>query len=134
MNEHDYLNELLRCLSCIQRHNGLVSDLLGLLAKSGQESKFLSALLTALRILCADGADAVYVRPGQFEKLSYEKDLYSMHVNTKQVNCRILYTFSSDKPVLLYGFFEKQGHRKTDYSSATKVARSRMKEWRAKYE
>lgn len=134
MNEQDYLEELMEHLSCVRCHDKLKYDLFSILAKSGQEGKFLGVLLTALQILRIHGTDAIYVRRRQFEKLSHEAALFSMRVNLPQVNCRILYTFFRGEPVLLYGFWERQGHRKTDYSSAIKIARSRMDEWRAKYE
>lgn len=134
MNEQDFCDSLMQLLSSVLFHHDLAYDLLSLMAKSGQETKFLAALITNLHLLRIHGTDAVYVKPRAFEKLSHETDLYSMRVKTSQINCRILYAFSFDRPVLLHGFIERQGHGRTDYSSAIPAARDRMKEWRTQHE
>lgn len=134
MNEQDYYEALTNLLSQVDCHENLTDDLLALFAKSGQEARLLAVLVTALQILRIHGQDAIHVKPSQFEKLTHEADLYSMHVHTARMNCRILYMFSHGRPVLLYAFLERQGHRKTDYSGALRFARERTEEWRNQYE
>ena len=52
----------------------------------------------------------------EFENIG--QGLFSMHLTGAGFNIRVLFAFlSNNQPVLLHAFEEKQGKRRTDYSS-----------------
>lgn len=63
-----------------------------------------------------------------FESLVGVDNIYSMHIQGKTFNVRILYSFLDNGTILLYGFKEESGKRINDYSSAIQIAKKRYNE------
>ena len=118
MNKIVVLKRLSVLLSQVNYHKDFPADLINLLSNSGQEAKFLTIFQERLKILLRYGPETVNILPSKFEHLKGTgENLYSMHVNTKDLNIRILYTFESDGTLLLLPFHERQGKSKTNYTN-----------------
>ena len=61
-----------------------------------------------------------------FEKLTNEKDLYSIHRPNSRKNVRIIYTIIDRKIIILLTVFLEKN--KSDYQNAISVAKSRLKQ------
>lgn len=70
----------------------------------------------------------------QIEKLKNSSDLYSMHLESKNFNYRILFSFMENGETLLHLFYERQGKRHTDYSRHTPIAQIRLQELKEELE
>lgn len=58
-----------------------------------------------------------------------DKDYYSLHIQNKIVNIRMLMTFSNENcPMFLAAFFEKAGKRVSDYSQWLMVIKERYEQ------
>lgn len=58
-----------------------------------------------------------------------DKDYYSLHIQDKIVNIRMLMTFSAEgNPIFLATFFEKSGKRISDYSQWVPIIKERYKQ------
>lgn len=131
MNKDDTLSYLVRYLCGFLYHEGLIEELLKIIAVSGAELQFFKLLLVRLRQLSSLGIHAVKLR--EFEKIG--SGLYSMHFAGTNFNIRILYAFMpDDRPVLLIPFYERAGKRKTDYTPYIEPALSRFAELKEEYE
>jgi len=125
MNLKEFLKKLKERLSSFEVHSNVIGEIADALKKSGNEVLFLSILLTRLQTLDDYGIEAV--RHSQFELLG--QGVFSMHLESKQFNVRILYMFSSSSdPILLHAFYERAGHSATDYTGKIKLARQRFAE------
>lgn len=118
-----YLGEYLGTFRC---HASLFGDIVDIIARSGYERSFFALLIVQLRILAAQGQNAIQF-PG-FERLKHaEGELYSMHLDGRDFNLRILYSFLPDHtPVLLTTFFERAGKRTSDYTPYIPAAKERL--------
>lgn len=99
--------------------------------KRGNDIDLLAEFETQLSNLKKYGRDAAVVFPSsRFEKLKYKgtEQLFSMHVDTNEVNYRIIYTCLDDGTILLHGFFERAGKKATDYTSAIPKAQTRLQD------
>ena len=131
MNKITAFKRLIILLRQFRYHEDFVNDLIGLLYNSGQEAAFLKVFEARLKILLQHGANAIRISPQNFEHLKKTGDnLYSMHVDTKDLNIRILYTFEEDGTVLLLPFHERGGKRKTNYTNYIPSALKRKKEYK----
>ena len=125
MNRKNILTELMELLSGIDLHASLVDEIIDIIAKSGNEPQIFKQFKKLLRILLALGINAV--QHLEFERLN--ETLYSMHIDGKGYNLRILYAFlSSGTPTLLLCFYEREGKRVTDYTTYLDHAKARLKE------
>lgn len=130
MNKESVLKVLLTYLSSISYHLDLPQELLSQITGSGFELKFFSLLVSRLRQLSIQGIQATVLK--EFEPLG--EGLYSMHLAGKGFNIRILYGFMPNgQPALLHAFYEREGKKKTDYSSHIPVAKSRLDELRGEF-
>jgi hypothetical protein len=127
MNKADVLALLLQYLSDILCHNDFVPELISLIAGSGYELKFFGMLNARLLVLSSLGVQATVTK--EFEPLT--DGLYSMHLAGRDFNIRIIYAFLQNRqPVLLSAFHEREGKKKTDYSSYIPVAKNRLLQMR----
>ncbi len=110
-------------------HPDLVSDLVDVLRNSGNEKAFLSMFFKNLDFLKEYGIYAHIQSTKQFEKLKNSSNIFSMHIQRKGFNIRILYSFLPDNTILLHGFYEREGKRNTDYSKPIILAEERLKEY-----
>lgn len=124
MKKEEFIKLLAEHLNNIQWHPALLPELLDLLKRTGQEKQFLAMLSKRLKFLQSEGTSAT--QHEEFERL--EDNIYSMHISSKQMNIRILYSFLNDGSVLLHAFYERAGKRHTDYTDTIKLARTRLKE------
>ena len=125
MNEREFLRQLAVALSSICIHDRLLIEIREELKRSGQEREFVSILLQRLKFLLAHGVHAV--KHPQFEPIAH--GIYSMHIELRSCNIRILYGFlSNQQPALLLAFHERAGHRRTDYTGKDTVAVNRLAE------
>lgn len=104
-----------------------LSDITKIVNESGNEFSFLKKFLYALSILDEYKDTAPIKMSNLFESLKEYSNLYSMKIKL-QANIRILYSIDSNGTVLLYGFYERGGKRKTNYKNAIPIALERYKE------
>ena len=106
-----YLEEYLGTFRC---HASLFGEIAGIIAKSGYERTFFTLLVVQLRVLAAQGRNAIQF-PG-FERLKHSNsELYSMHLDGRDFT-----------PVLLTAFFERGGKRTSDYTPYIPAAKERL--------
>lgn len=60
-----------------------------------------------------------------------DEDYYSLHLQNKTVNIRLIMTFDGNIPVFLVAFFEREGKRVTDYSRWERVMKERYNQIRS---
>lgn len=125
MNRANILTELIEILSGIDLHKSLVDEIIDIIAKSGNELQIFKQFKKLLRILLDLGVNAI--QHLEFERLN--EAMYSMHIDGKGYNLRILYAFlPSGSPTLLLCFYERGGKRVTDYTTYIDPAKTRLKE------
>lgn len=126
MNRDSILSYLEEYLGTFRCHANLFGDIVDIIARSGYERSFFALLIVQLRILAAQGQNAIQF-PG-FERLKHAGgELYSMHLDGRDFNLRILYSFLPDRtPVLLTTFFERGGKRTSDYTPYIPAAKERL--------
>ena len=109
MNKVKLIAELQTLLNSFTVHENLIDELKKIIGHSGSEKSFLAKLKYGLTFLKQYGTRAHLQPTNQFEKLTGTIDLYSMHIQGKTFNVRILYSFLDDGTVLLHGFHEDYG-------------------------
>lgn len=131
MNRELFMLRLLHELSNFRYFDGLITEILDLLAQSGKEAAFLSLLTMRLRQLSVWG---IYAAEHEgFENIG--GGLFSLHLQRKEFNIRILYAFlPNSQPVLLLAFYERAGKKKTDYTPYISPALSRFKRIKEAYD
>lgn len=82
---------------------------------------FVNAL--GIRVDCADGNE-------KLKGMKSEQEYYSLHIQNKTVNIRLLMTFKNEVPMFLAAFNEKEGKKTTDYSQWERVIKERSKQIR----
>lgn len=85
-------------------------------------SKISKKLLADLAVLDIEKA----IDLAAFEKLTNEKDLYSIHRPNSRKNVRIIYTIIDRKIIILLTVFLEKN--KSDYQNAISVAKNRLKQ------
>lgn len=135
MNRDDILSYLAAALGSFVVHPNLVTELAGILSRSGFEKKFFTLLLARLKYLSEHGPSSV-LYPEAFESLSNKAEgVYSMRLNGNGFNIRILYAFLPDgSPALLLGFAERSGKRVSSYKPHIPVAQDRLKSIMEEYD
>lgn len=111
-------------------HDALLDDIENMLSKSGNELKFYSLFLSRITMLEQSGYNLIISPNKNFEHLTNEENLYSIHINIKKNAYRILFSFLNDGTLLLTGFTERSGKKNTDYTNAKSIARQRLYEFR----
>lgn len=128
MDIRKQVKEVLDAFPDVDYHHSLIDDLTDMLNNTGISGAFVGKFLTNL-INLSNYKNQTHIKlPANFEKLKQEENLFSMHIKVKNCNARILYSFLSDGTVLLYGFFERSGKKKTDYTNAKRIAKIRKSE------
>ena len=128
MNKLKLFKEFERQFRDFKIHPDLITDLINILNKSGNEVEFLNKLKKRLSLLITYGHKTHILATNQFESLIGTQNMYCMHIQGKSFNVRILYSFLEDGTVLLHGFYEQEGKNITDYSSAIPIAKKRFKD------
>lgn len=109
-------------------------DIEYLFNKRRGDKKLITAFETRLRQLADKRERAILLGRSAFELLKKSEGIYSMPVDTNEVNYRVLYSFEKGGTILIHGFFERGGKRKTNYSTAIPAAQKRLKSWRENHE
>lgn len=131
MNKNDVLKMLQGIFRTILHHLDLPAELIGLIAGSGIENKFIALFTARLQQLAARGVHATVMK--EFEVIG--DGLYSMHLTGRGFNIRILYGFMSNgQPALLHAFYERGGKTKTDYSSHIPIGSIRLAEMKKEFD
>ncbi|MCD8341220.1 MAG: type II toxin-antitoxin system RelE/ParE family toxin [Clostridiales bacterium] len=105
-------------------HELIQDELLDILKNSGAEQKVFNLLVARLNLLQFYWERACELR--EFEPL--RNGIYSMHIDTANMNVRILYAFNGSKVYLLHAFFERGGKKHTDYTGRIELAQKRLNE------
>jgi len=103
--------------------SGLIEDLLELLSSSGVEKRFLKRLEKYLQQQKAIGK-----KGDPMEHLGGSSSLCSMRFPLGVSNIRILFAYRNNKVYLLCAFYERQGHKNTEYDAHIPVAQKRLAE------
>ena len=114
-------------------HSSFIFEFKGILLKNAQGAEkevfnllvkqlsFVNAL--GIRVDCADGNE-------KLKGMKFEEEYYSLHIQNKTVNIRLLMTFKNEVPMFLAAFNEKEGKKTTDYSQWERVIKERSKQIR----
>lgn len=128
MNTNDALLEIVAILQTFHVHEKCIEDFASLLRRdlSGQADRFLKVLTLQLKNLSDFGRTIINI--DDHEKLKYSDcDIYSIHLQQKRFNIRLLVAFDrSDIPCLLTVFYERSGKRKTGYTTYLPIAEKRF--------
>lgn len=126
MNRVKVLNALIELQKNIKAHPKVVSEISELIFKSGHEREFFK--LFEKRLQQAKTLKHEVTLLNEFEKLSGYPNLYSMHLQSKNFNIRILYSYFEKDEILLHCFFEREGKLHTSYDVHAPIAIDRIKE------
>ena len=102
----------------LKNAQGAEKEVFNLLVK---QLSFVNAL--GIRVDCADGNE-------KLKGMKAEQEYYSLHIQNKTVNIRLLMTFKNEVPMFLAAFNEKEGKKTTDYSQWERVIKERSKQIR----
>jgi len=110
-------------------HKKFVEELGEIIQKNavGQEAEVFNLLIKQFSFvntlgLLVNEADSNEI----LKDIGKEKNYYSLHIQNKTVNIRLLMTFSeNNNPVFLAAFFEKAGKKASDYSQWLSVIKER---------
>lgn len=132
LNDLETLLKLLLLLakyeSSIIVHDVFRDELVDLLAKSGSEDKFFKRLESYIRQIMENGETAIGPPGAPIEHLAGQKNLCSMRFKLGISNIRILFVYKDDSIYLLSSFYERQGHKNTEYKTHIPIAQSRLAE------
>lgn len=107
-------------------HPDCESELRDIAERSGNKRKLRSNFKMRMNFLREHWEKAV-VHHEWFEKLSYEKELYSLHIASVN-NLRILYVLHGDQAWLLCAFAEKKDSKQARYERYIPIAKGRLNE------
>ena len=119
---------LMEYANMLEVDSGLIEDLLELLSSSGVEKRFLKRLEKYLQQLREDGEKAIGKKGDPMEHLGGSSSLCSMRFPLGVSNIRILFAYRNNKVYLLCSFYERQGHKNTEYDAHIPVAQKRLAE------
>jgi len=123
MNKKQVYEWLRALLEPYITHDLMLAELVRIISGSGYESRFYAQLVSRLIFLANHGIIALQQK--EFERLN--DSLFSMHISSKGYNIRILFSFfPNGKPVLLLAFYEREGKKKTDYTTYLSPALTRF--------
>lgn len=132
LNDLETLLQLLMLLAKYEKsiivHDVFKDELVDLLAKPGSEDKFLKRFESYIRQIMENGDTAIGPPGMPIEHLAGQKNLCSMRFKLGISNIRILFVYKDGLVYLLSSFYERQGHRNTEYSTHIPVAQARFTE------
>ncbi len=127
MDIKDIIQAMLSSAHILQ-HPDFIDEFLGLIVGTGQEKRVVTKLITKLQMI-SDLGLSLYTNQ-EFEHLSGHPNLYSLHIETGNLNIRILYCYVLRKQVWLHAYFERSGKKVTEYESHIPTANRRMREFK----
>lgn len=131
MNKENKLRELWSLFSRFKYHEAVPEEIYDLVVRTGRAKEFTNLFAKAVRQLEILGQDVIKLK--QFEKLKGKgtNNLYSLHIEGKNLNIRILYSYGQNSEILLHCFYEKDDSKKGSYEAHIPIAIKRMKEMEA---
>lgn len=126
MNKNALLEALQKLFFNYLYHPNLKDDIVGLIAKSGFENQFIKTFVQLMAEYKALGRAQAERRPkSKFEP--FDETLFSLHVNGKDFNIRILYAYTGadERLTFLHAFWERDA---SDYKKAVLIAYERLYE------
>lgn len=126
MNKRKVMEELEALLGNMLIHPDVVTEINRLIVGTGNEEKFFKQLTKQLVLLRELKNDVINLP--QFEKLKAYNGLYSMHLESKEYNIRVLYSYNECNEIILHCFYEKAGKRITGYEVHAQIAVRRKEE------
>lgn len=113
-------------------HRKFVEELQNILLKnaSGKEKQVFSILVKQFGFIKAMGTAVNEADSNEVLKnTGTKRDFYSIHVQNKTVNVRMLMAFANQgNPIFLAAFYEKSGKKVSDYSQWIPVAEQRFQQ------
>ena len=109
-------------------HKEFIKELVNIATSVSYQDVFLSQLVTILRNV-REYKHRIYTIDSH-EHLKWKNtSLYSLHMQSKNYNVRLLISFDDDKnPLFLSAFYERSGKKKTGYEAYTPTANARRNE------
>lgn len=130
MNFSDALRELIAQLCDVIVHDRCYVEFSILIKKdlSGHQADFLRQMSIQLRNL-QNFKHGIYKIDDNEKLKGTNESLYSLHMQSKNYNVRLIVSINKEGiPLLLTVFNERSGKKATDYTSRIPVAESRLKE------
>lgn len=130
MNTKEALKQLAQILGSFSVHNQFIKELSGLLKKElkGKEVTFFTILTTQLNNLSSFGS-MIHTVDGHEKLKGSDGHYYSIHLQNKQFNVRlIVYISDANEISLLCAFYERAGKSTTDYTRYTRIMEQRRYE------
>lgn len=109
-------------------HRLFIPELTWLLKNAGNEKPFVSKLEDYLIKLREHGEDCIGGKGAPMEHLSGQSPLCSMRFPFSGSNLRVLFTYQDGTVYILTAFYERAGHKNTEYSKHIPVAKQRLDE------
>lgn len=132
MNDLETLLQLVMLLAkygnSVIVHDVFRDELADLLAKSGSEDKFFKRLASYIQQLVENGEAAIGPPGAPIEHLAGQKNLCAMRFKLEISNLRVFFVYKDGLIYLLSSFYERQGHKNTEYSTHTPIAKTRFAE------
>lgn len=108
-------------------HPAFLDEFVSLTKESGCNKALVKEFLRKLNmILCLDNIDCGLK---WLEHLKKYGNMYSLHLNVKSKNYRLLFSKTPDGKLFLRMFYEKSGKKVTSYSNNIDVAFRRLSEY-----
>lgn len=126
MNKSAVMKELCSLLDDVLIHPEVVYEIGQLILGTGNEKQFLRQLAKQLELLRELKSDVIQLP--QFEKLKAFKGLYSMHLESKKYNIRVLYSYNQQHQIILHCFYEREGKDISGYEVHAPIAMRRKEE------
>lgn len=138
MNKRKALEELVKYLQEYSNtgmfyfHKKFIAELSEILQKNavGHEKEVFNILIKQLGFVKAMNTRVNEADNNEIlSNIGNDKKYYSLHIQDKVVNIRMLMTFSDEyNPIFLAAFFEKAGKRVSDYSQWLPIIRERYEQ------
>lgn len=112
-------------------HENFIGEFADILHKnaSGHEKEVFNIVIKQFNFVRQMGREVYKADSNEILKETGDVVYYSLHIQDKVVNIRMLMTFSDEEaPVFLAAFFERQGKNATDYTQWIPVIKERYKQ------
>ena len=103
-------------------------SLLAYLQNQVQRISFSNVLASYIQQLVENGEAAIGPPGAPIEHLAGQKNLCAMRFKLGISNLRVFFVYKDGLIYLLSSFYERQGHKNTEYSTHTPIAKTRFAE------
>ncbi|MBK5247547.1 MAG: hypothetical protein JJE49_09820 [Peptostreptococcaceae bacterium] len=126
MKKFEIIKALSESFGDVVAHPAVGKEICDLVLGTGSEKEFFRLFKKQLNFINELGNKVTELE--QFEKITSAPGLYSMHLESKNFNIRVLYSFDNNMEILLHCFYERQGKSVTSYLKHIPIALKRKKE------